>query len=62
MYLIPECDNCKKELLFDNDEFYDGDSDVILYRAYGYCPKCGKRYTWLDHFEISHYSELKEIE
>lgn len=61
MYEMPKCE-CGEELEFDRDDYYDADGEVIISKCWGHCPKCGKQYTWLDHFEISHYSDLEETE
>ena len=61
MYEMPKC-TCGEEIEFERDEFFDGDSDIILQRAYGYCPKCGKKYRWNDVYILKDFSDLKEIE
>lgn len=61
MYKIPECE-CGEEIEFERDEFFDADSDIVLYKAYGHCPKCGKKYCWKDAYVLEDFSDLKEIE
>lgn len=61
MYEMPKC-TCGKELEFDRDEFYEGDCDIILYQAYGHCPKCGKHYKWKDEYILTDFNDLEEIE
>ena len=61
MYFMPEC-TCGEELEFGNDEFFDGDNDVIVYQVYGYCPKCEKRYKWKDEYILTDFRDLEEIE
>lgn len=61
MYEMPKC-TCGEEIEFERDEFFDGDSDIILQRAYGHCPKCEKKYRWNDVYILKDFSDLKEIE
>ena len=61
MYEMPKC-TCGEEIEFENDEFFDGDSDIILYKAYGTCPKCGKKYQWRDVYVLTNFDKLEEIE
>ena len=61
MYEMPKC-TCGEEIEFERDEFFDGDSDIILQRAYGHCPKCGKKYMWKDAYILTDFSDLEEIE
>ena len=61
MYEMPKC-TCGEEIEFERDEFFDGDSDIILQRAYGHCPKCGKKYQWKDAYILTDFSDLEEIE
>jgi hypothetical protein len=61
MYEMPICE-CGEEIEFERDEFFDGDSDIILQRAYGHCPKCGKKYMWKDAYVLTNFSDLEEIE
>ena len=59
MYEMPKC-TCGEELEFDYDTGVWSDGDVTTMASYGHCPKCGKKYRWLDHFVISHWNELEE--
>lgn len=61
MYEMPKC-TCGKEIEFENDEFFDRNSNIILYKAYGVCPKCKKRYQWKDIYVLTNFNNLKEIE
>ena len=61
MYEMPKCE-CGEELEFDRDDFFDGDSDIILMLVYGHCPKCGKEYKWKDEYILADFSDLEEIE
>lgn len=57
---MPKCE-CGEELEFDYDTDVWNDGDVVTTPSYGHCPKCGKKYRWLDHFVISYWNELEEI-
>lgn len=59
MYEMPKCE-CGEELEFDYDTGVWCDGDVATMASYGHCPKCGKKYRWLDHYTLSHWSELEE--
>lgn len=59
MYEMPNCE-CGEELEFDYNMDIWSDGDVATMPSYGHCPKCGKKYRWLDHYELSHWSELEE--
>lgn len=62
MYEMPKC-TCGEELEFDTtdtDTDLWADGDVVIMVSYGHCPKCGKKYRWLDHYTLSHWDELKE--
>lgn len=61
MYEMPKC-TCGEEIEFERDEFFDGDSNIILQRAYGHCPKCGKKYRWNDVYILKNFSDLEETE
>jgi hypothetical protein len=60
MYEMPKC-KCGEELEFDRGRFFDADSDSVLYKAYGYCPKCDKKYCWKDAYILTNFSDLEEI-
>ena len=61
MYEMPKC-TCGEELEFDYDTGFWVDGDTATMASYGHCPKCEKKYQWLDHYIISHFSEVAEIE
>lgn len=61
MYEMPKCE-CGEELEFDNDEFFNADNDIILYKVYGHCPKCRKHYQWKDAYVLTDFSDLEETE
>ena len=58
MYEMPKC-ICSEDLEFDRDEFFDGDTDIILMRSYGHCPKCKKQYKWKDEYILTDFSDLE---
>lgn len=47
MYKMPKC-KCGEELEFDNDIDLWIDEDTVAIVSCGHCPKCGKKYKWLD--------------
>lgn len=57
---MPECTNCGTELELDYTQNTEFDGDVAIAHQIGYCPKCGKHFTWVDYFEFTNFSELKE--
>ena len=59
MYEMPKC-TCGEELEFDEDNFYDGSIDDIVYQVYGHCPKCDKKYKWKDVYTLTEYYDLEE--
>lgn len=61
MYELPNCE-CGEELEFDEDRGFWRDGNVATMASFGHCPKCERRYRWLDHFTISHLDELEEDE
>lgn len=61
MYENPKCE-CGKELVFETDDFFGGDDDIVLYQSYGHCPKCKKRYRWKNVYALTDFSDLEEIE
>lgn len=56
----PTC-TCGTELEFEKDEIVFSDGDTIEAVSEGSCPNCGKRYRWSDFFELSYFSNMKEI-
>lgn len=61
MYDMPKC-TCGEELEFEHDDFFDSDGIVILYKAYGVCPKCKKHYQWKDVYLLTEFRNLEETE
>ena len=59
MYEMPKCE-CGEELEFDTDTDVWVDGDTATMVSHGHCLKCGKKYKWLDHYTLSHWSELEE--
>ena len=61
MYKMPRC-TCGEELEFDTDTDLWVDGDTATMVSHGHCPKCEKQYKWLDHYELTDWSKLEEIE
>lgn len=59
---MPECIECGTELELDYSQNTELDGDVAAVYQTGYCPKCGKQFTWIDYFEFSRFSNLREAE
>ena len=59
MYEKPKC-TCGENLEFDMNVDIRVDEAVATLVNHGYCPKCNKKYNWLDYYIISHYSHLEE--
>ena len=59
MYETPKC-KCGEELEFDFDTGFWCDGDVATMVSHGHCPKCGKKYKWLDYYVLSHWNNLEE--
>ena len=56
----PTC-TCGAELEFEKDEIVFSDGNTIEAISEGSCPNCEKRYRWSDFFELSYFSNMKEI-
>ena len=52
---------CGAELEFEKDEIIFSDGNTIEAISEGSCPNCEKRYRWSDFFELSYFSNMKEI-
>ena len=59
MYEMPKCE-CGEELEFDTDTDVWVDGDTATMVSHGHCLKCKKKYRWLDHYTLSHWSNLEE--
>lgn len=61
MELTPICPHCGCNLIFC--EYYNSDvqTDEVLYFADGYCPKCQRKYHWIDVYTLNHIKDLKEV-
>lgn len=61
MYEMPKC-TCGEELEFDNDTNILVDGTILTMVSRGHCPRCEKKYKWLDNYILSHWSDLEEEE
>lgn len=57
---MPECTKCGCELEFDDTVDQWSDANVVEFKEYGHCPKCGKSYKWRDFYIFSHFEDLEE--
>ena len=57
---MPECKYCNIELEYDTTNYQEGDADEIICYERGHCPKCNKKYRWIDIYKFSHYDDLEE--
>ena len=60
IYENPNCE-CGEELEFDTDTDLWVDGGEIVMVCYGHCTQCGKKYRWLDHYIISHFTKVTEV-
>ena len=62
---LPKCPNCAKknieeEILWSDVISMYWDDEGTYLRVKGECLGCGTEYEWVEHYEFSHCSELKE--
>lgn len=55
-----ECIKCGTELKFDETVEIQVDASEAVLKELGHCPKCGKKYKWLDVYVYSDFINLEE--
>ena len=51
---------CGEVLEFDNDTDMRVDGTMATMVSHGHCPRCEKKYKWLDYYTLSHWGDLEE--
>jgi hypothetical protein len=55
-----ECLECKTELEFDITVDTWADEEIVEMKNIGHCPKCEKKYKWIDIYRYTESQDLKE--
>lgn len=58
----PKCEECNTVLEIDEIVNVSGDIENAECDIIGYCPECGKRYTWTGIYIFAQYKDLTEDE
>ena len=57
----PVCPKCKdEEILWQEVISMHYDEEGVYLKVRGECLECGTEYEWVEHYEFSHNSKLKE--
>ena len=57
----PFCPKCKDEkILWQKTISVLCDYEEVCVKVQGECLECGTEYEWIEHYEFSHYTKLKE--